>query len=88
MLRFDDVVGLFAAARAETGAPLALDRTDRVLATPFVPLVVGVEDRAGARFAAPGEDDEVLEAASRRGVPEEGGLFAAAVDIVYAVCSV
>lgn len=85
MLRFEDTVGLFAAERAETGVPLAPDRTDRVLVTPLVPFVVGVEDRAGVRFAGPGEDAEVLEVASRRGVPE-GGLFAAAVAIVSAAC--
>ena len=85
MLRFDGAVGLFAAARAETGEPLTLDRTDRALATPPVPFVAGVEDRAGVRFAGPGEDAEVLAVPSRRGVPVDDDLLAA-VAIVSAVC--
>ena len=73
--------------RAETGVPLAADRTDRVLATPpAVPFVVGVDERAGVRFAAAGEDEETLEGVLRPEVPEAGGLFAVAVDMLCAVC--
>jgi len=39
-----------------------------------------VEERAGVRFAAAGED-EVLGLASRRGVP--GGLVVAAADMLF-----
>ena len=77
-----------AAARADTGAPLAPDLTDRALATPpAVPFVVGVEERVGVRFAAAGEDGETLEGVLRPGVPVAGGLLAVAVDILCAVCS-
>jgi hypothetical protein len=83
-LNAEEAAGFRTEARAETGAPLAPERTDRVLATPPVPvpLVVAVEFRVGVRFAAPADDDDaVLEAASRRGVPPGGGL-AAVVDMV------
>jgi hypothetical protein len=73
------------AARAETGAPLAPERTDPLRVAPAAPFVVGVEPRVGVRFVAAGEDEAVLAAGSRRGVPEEGGLVAAAVDIVCLV---
>lgn len=65
-------------------------RTDRVRATPPAPLVVGVEERAGVRFAAPGDAEAVLVLTSRRGVPAAGGLFAVAVDImcVYCLCEI
>ena len=76
-------------ARAETGVPLAPDRTDRVRATPpAVPFVVGVEERVGVRFAAAGEDEETLEGVLRPGVPVAGGLFAVAVDMMYVVCGI
>jgi hypothetical protein len=71
-------------ARAETGAPLAPERTEPLLVAPPAPFVVGVEPRAGVRFVAAGEDEAVL-AGSRRGVPEEGGLVAAAVDMMCVV---
>jgi hypothetical protein len=47
-----------------------------------VPFVVGAWFRVGVRLAAAGDDDVVLAAVSRRGVPAAGGLVAAAVDIV------
>jgi hypothetical protein len=81
LLRFEDAAGFLTAARAETGVPLAPPRTDRVLETPLVPFVVGVEERAGVRFAAAGDDEVVLVLASRRGVP--GGLVAAAADMLF-----
>jgi hypothetical protein len=70
------------AARAETGAPLAPERTDRVLDTPAAPFVVGVEERAGVRLAAAGDDEFVLAVVSRRGVPVAGGLLAV-VDMMF-----
>jgi hypothetical protein len=85
LLKLDAVAGFRTAARAETGAPLAPERTERAFAPPAAPLVVvvvvAVEDLAGVRLAGAGEDEAVREAVgSRRGVPE-GGLVAAAVDI-------
>jgi hypothetical protein len=47
-----------------------------------VPFVVGAGFRVGVRLAAAGDDEVVLAAVSRRGVPAAGGLVAAAVDIV------
>ena len=88
LLSAEGGAGFLTEARAETGVPLAPDRTDRVLATPpAVPFVVGVDERVGVRFAAAGEDEETLEGVLRPGVPVAGGLFAVAVDMLYAVCS-
>jgi hypothetical protein len=81
LLRAEGAAGLRTAARAETGAPLVPERTEPLLAGP-VPFVVGAWFRVGVRLAAAGDDDEVLAAVSRRGVPAAGGLVAAAVDIV------
>jgi hypothetical protein len=81
LLRFEGAAGFLTAARAETGAPLAPERTDFVLETPAAPLVVGVDERAGVRLAAPGDDEDVLALTSRLGVPA-AGLFAVAVDMV------
>ena len=81
LLKLEEAAGRLAAARAETGAPLAPDLTDRVLATPPAPFVVGVEDRAGVRLTAAGEEEVVRAVVSRRGVPVEGGLFAVAADM-------
>lgn len=65
---------------------MAPDLTDRVLATPpAVPFVVGVEERVGVRFAAAGEDEDILEGVLRPEVPVAGGLFAVAVDMLCIV---
>jgi hypothetical protein len=66
---------------------LAPDRAAPFFAAPPAPFVAGVEPRVGVRVAAAGEDEAVL-AGSRRGVPDAGGLVAAAVDIVCVVISV
>lgn len=79
MLRLEGAPGFLTAARAETGVPFTPDLTDRVLVTPFAPFEVGVEERVGVRFAAPGED-ETLAVESRPGVPGGAG-FLAVVDM-------
>jgi len=68
MLRLEEAPGLRTAARADTGVPFALERTDRVRVTPFGALGGPVELRVGVRVAAPGEA-EVLVVESREGVP-------------------
>jgi hypothetical protein len=81
------VPGLRTAARAETGVPLTPDRTERVLCMPPAPFVVGVEARAGVRFAAPGDAAGLVVVESRAGVPGGGG-FLAVVDMLATVLSV
>jgi hypothetical protein len=76
-------VGLLTAERAEIGVPFTPDLTDGLLAAPFALGAVGVEERAGVRFAGAGED-EVLVATSRAGVPGGAG-FLAVCDILVGV---
>lgn len=62
--------------------PFTLDLTDRVRVTPFAPFVlVGVAERAGERFAAPGVEGLRAEA-SRAGLPGGAG-FLAVVDMLW-----
>lgn len=85
LLRLEAAAGrLAAAALAETGAPVGVERTGPFLGTPLV-LLVGLGAVLAAVRVAAGVE-VALDAASRRGVPEAAGLVAVAGDIVQSSC--
>lgn len=89
MLRLEEgPCGLLTAERADTGVPLTGERTDRVLATPFAPVAVGVDERTGVRAAAAPGEEVVLVVESRAGVPGGAGFLAVVDDIAQSASAV